>query len=161
MARFFCFLMLLLAGLQAQAQEIPVQKEDRSSYTFTVPAFIVLTDFEILSAVPHEKENEYLVQVRALNSQKQTDASIRGNIVFEINGKAQPVKFIDGLGRVVVNLQDQDELVMKDLDSGIVRKGKITKPVRWYGLLMLIPGVLVLWLIVSRVLRRRKQKDGL
>jgi hypothetical protein len=156
------FVLLLLSVFRLQAQDIPVKQEDRSTYSFVVPEYIVITDFEIVSAIEQKEPGNYLVQVRALNARRETDTGIRGNIVFEINGHHKPVLFSDGIGQVVVNLKDQEELVMKDLDSEIIRKGKINKPQRWYGLLMLIPALVILYLIISRIMRKRRlRKDGL
>jgi hypothetical protein len=156
---FCCFFLLFSVCLTVFAQDIPVEKQDRNTYSFSVPDFVVVKDFELISAVTTETPDTYLINVRALTPDKQTDTNIQGKLLFEINGKQQFIEFKDGLAQTQAIIKDTDQITMRAVDSDVTRTGTIKHPFPWDK----IAGVAVVLLLLAVILirRRRKRRNAL
>lgn len=151
---FWLFLLPLFAINFAQAQDIPVEKKERNTYSFNVPDFVVVQDFEFVSAITTAKPDEYIINVRALTANKETDVNLYGKLLFEINGQQKLVDFKAGLGNTVATIKDTHEITMRAVDTDVTRKGTIKNPFPWDKI---VGALVVLTLLAFIILRRRKK----
>jgi len=158
MKRLFClFSIVFFLGLTLTAQDIPVKKEDKNSYSFEVPTFITVQDFEFVSAVTTDNPDIYIINIRALNTDKKTDERVNGGLLFEINGKMLPVLFTNGAGKVEAEIKGTDKITMKAVDTNVTRTGKINHPFPWEKIAGLAVAVVVLGLVIWFVQKRKKR----
>jgi hypothetical protein len=151
---FWLFILPFFALTFAQAQDIPVEKKERNTYSFSVPDFVVVQDFEFVSAVTTAKPDEYIINVRALTANKETDVNLYGKLLFEINGQQKLVDFKAGLGNTIVTIKGTRDITMRAVDTDITRKGTIKNPFPWDKI---IGSLVVLALLAFVILRRRKK----
>lgn len=151
---FSLFLILFSAFAPAISQDISVEKQDRNTYSFSVPDFVTVQDFELESAITTETPDLYLINVRALTQEKQTDTNIQGQLLFEINGKQQFITFKAGLAQVKAVVKGTDEIKVRAVDSNVTRTGTIKHPFPWDK----IAGVSVVLLLLAIILIRRRRK---
>src|SRR5688572_3141511 len=86
MKRLFSIFSLLIAiNFSGIAQDIPVEQKDRNTYSFKLPDYLVVQDFEFISAVTTSQPDVYVINIKALTSDKKLDEKIQGKILFEIN----------------------------------------------------------------------------
>lgn len=154
---FFSILILFLSVCLVFAQEIEVKQQDRHTYTFSTAEVIRIKNFEFVSAITTDKPDVYVINVRALTADNQTDEGIVGKLLFEINGKQEVVDFRKGLGSVTVTIKGTDKITMRDVDSDITRVGTISHPVSWGKIAGLALAVAVL---AAVILWRRKKKKA-
>ena len=81
---FSLFSLLFLLNLSGLAQDIPVEQKDRNTYTFKLPDYLVVQDFEFISAITTNQPDVYVINIKALDADKKTDEKIQGKILFEI-----------------------------------------------------------------------------
>ena len=151
---FWLFLLPFFALTFVQAQDIPVEKKDRNTYSFSVPDFVVVKDFEFVSAVTTANPDEYIINVRALTANKETDVNLYGKLLFEINGQQKLVDFKAGLGNTTAAIKGTREITMRAVDTDVTRKGTIKNPFPWDKI---IGGLVALTLLAFIILRRRKK----
>jgi hypothetical protein len=151
---FRLFLLPFFALTFAQAQDIPVEKKERNTYSFNVPDFIVVRDFEFVSAITTAKPDVYIINVRALTANKETDVNLFGKLLFEINGQQQLVDFKAGLGNTTATIKGTRDITMRAVDTDVTRKGTIKNPFPWDKI---VGGLVALALLAFIILRRRKK----
>ena len=157
---FILFLIPFLSSLFATAQqEIPVEKKDRSTYTFKVPEFITVQDFEMVSAVTTNQPDLYVLNIRAKDASGNTDPAIQGKLLFEINGETKPVDFVDGLGQVQAEIKGTDKITMRAIDSDVTRTGTIKHPFNWSKIAGLALAVIVLAAVIWFIQKRKKKTN--
>ena len=154
------FFLLFLTVFNNFAQDIPVKKEEKNTYSFKLPDYLLVKDFEFVSAVTTETPDLYLINVRALDAAKKIDENIQGKLLFEINGQTLPVDFTNGLGRVQVEIKGTDKITMRAVDSNVTRTGSINHPVSWSKIGGLLLVVAVLAVVVWQVRKRRNLKNN-
>lgn len=159
MKRLFLLICLSFYTLTSlSAQDITVEKKDRSTYSFKVPAFIVVQDFEFISAVTTDQPDVYVINLRAIDAEKKVDKNVNGKLLFEINGQMLPVDFREGLGQVRTHITGTDEINMRAVDSDITHVGTIEHPFGWGKITGLVLVLGVLALVIWQLQKRRKRK---
>ena len=148
--------LLFLLSFSGFAQDIPVKQKDRNTYSFNMQNFVLVHDFEFVSAVTTNTPDRYVINIRALNADKKTDENIQGKILFEINGKTLPVDFRKGLGNVITEIKGTDKITMRAVDSNVTRTGTIEHPFNWSKIAGLLLAVVVLALVIWQLRKRRK-----
>ncbi|MBK0404909.1 hypothetical protein I5M27_18100 [Adhaeribacter sp. BT258] len=138
-------------------QEIPVEKKDRNEYTFKMPDYITVQDFEFVSAITTDQPDVYIINIRALDAEKKQDANVKGKLLFEINGHMLPVDFTDGLGSAKVEIKGTDKITMRAVDSDITRTGTIAHPFNWSKIGGLVLALVALGAVVWFIQRKRKK----
>lgn len=154
---FRLFLLPFLALTLAQAQNIPVEKQGRNTYSFKVPDFITVQDFEFISAVTTNNPDVYIINIRALTPDKKTDTNVKGKLLFEINNQQVFVDFTNGQGHTKATIKGTRDITMRAVDSDVTRKGTIKNPFPWDKI---AGGLLALALLAFIILRRRKRKPN-
>ena len=153
-AFFIPFFALTAAFAQ---QEIQVEEKDRNEYTVKMSQYIVVQDFEFISAITTDQSNIYIINIRALNAEKEQDTNVKGKLLFEINGQMLPVDFVDGMGSVKAEIKGTDKITMRAVDSDITRTGTISHPFDWSKLGGLILAIAALGALVWFIQRRKKK----
>jgi hypothetical protein len=154
---FAAFLIPFFAFTATFAQEIPVEKKDRNEYTFKMPDYITVQDFEFISAVTTNQPDLYVINIRALDDAKQPDTRINGKLLFEINGQLVPVDFHEGIGSVQAQIKGTDKITMHALDSDITRTGTISHPFNWSKIIGLLVALAALGALVWFIQRKKKK----
>lgn len=156
---FSLFALLFFFTLSGIAQDIPVEKEDRNTYSFKLPDYLVVHDFEFISAVTTDQPDVYVINIKALTPDKKLDDKIQGKILFEINGQTFPVDFSNGLGSIKTEISGTDKITMRAIDSNVTRVGNIEHPFHWSKIAGLLLAVAVLALVIWQIRKRRKNND--
>ena len=153
-AFFIPFFALTAAFAQ---QEIQVEEKERNEYTVKMSQYIVVQDFEFISAITTDQSNIYIINIRALNAEKEQDTNVKGKLLFEINGQMLPVNFVDGMGSVKAEMKGTDKITMRAVDSDITRTGTISHPFDWSKMGGLILAISALGALVWFIQRRKKK----
>jgi len=156
---FSIFSLLILINFSGLAQDIPVEQKDRNTYSFKLPDYLVVQDFEFISAVTTSQPDVYVINIKALTSDKKLDEKIQGKILFEINGQTFPVDFRNGLGSIKTEIQGTDKITMRAVDSNVTRVGNIEHPFNWSTIGGLLLAVAVLALVIWQIRKRRRNND--
>jgi len=156
---FFAFLIPFFALTAVFAQDIPVKEKSRNEYTFTMPDYITVQDFEFVSAVTTNQPDVYIINIQALNADKKQDKTINGKLLFEINGATLPVDFSEGLGSVKAAIKGTDKITMRAVDSDITRTGTLAHPFNWSKIAGLALAVAVLAMVIWLLQKRKKAKN--
>ena len=154
---FGAFLIPFFACFSAFSLDIPVEKKDHNEYTFRLPDYITVQDFEFVSAITTDQPDLYIINIRALDSEKNQDKTINGKLLFEINGATLPVDFTEGLGNVKAQIKGTDKITMRAVDSDITRTGTISHPFNWSKIGGLILAVAALGAFVWFIQRKKKK----
>ncbi|KAA9333598.1 hypothetical protein [Adhaeribacter soli] len=159
MKRLFSLLCLSFFALCSSfAQDIPVEQQDRNTYSFKVPSFIVVQDFEFISAVTTDQPDVYIINLRAINANREVDTKVNGKLLFEINDVMLPVDFRDGIGQVRAEIKGTNEIKMRAVDSDITHVGTIEHPFGWGKIAGLALAVAVLGLVIWQIQKRKNRK---
>ena len=157
MKRLFSLISLaFLISFSGLAQDIPVEQKDRNTYSFKLPDYLVVRDFEFVSAVTTNQPDVYIINIRALKGENQVDEKIQGKILFEINGETLPVEFTNGLGNVQAEIKGTDKITMRAVDSDVTRVGNIEHPFDWTKIGGLLLAAVVLAIVIWQIRKRRK-----
>ena len=157
MKRLFSLISLaFLISFSGLAQDIPVEQKDRNTYSFKLPDYLVVRDFEFVSAVTTNQPDVYIINIRALKGENQVDEKIQGKILFEINGETLPVEFTNGLGSVQAEIKGTDKITMRAVDSDVTRVGNIEHPFDWTKIGGLLLAAVVLTIVIWQIRKRRK-----
>ena len=157
MKRLFSLISLaFLISFSGLAQDIPVEQKDRNTYSFKLPDYLVVRDFEFVSAVTTNQPDVYIINIRALKGENQVDEKIQGKILFEINGETLPVEFTNGLGSVQAEIKGTDKITMRAVDSNVTRVGNIEHPFDWTKIGGLLLAAVVLTVVIWQIRKRRK-----
>ncbi len=160
MQRLFSTIFLLfLINLSVTAQDIPVKQEDQSTYSFKLPDYLVVQDFEFVSAVTTKTPDLYIINIRALGTDKKIDEGVKGKHLFEINGQTLPVEFTNGAGSVQVEIKGTDTITMRAIDANVTRTGSINHPFNWSKIGGLLLAFIALMLVIWQVRKRRRVND--
>ncbi|MFC5271476.1 hypothetical protein [Adhaeribacter terreus] len=159
MKRLFTAFLIPFFALTAvfAQQEIPVEKKERNEYTFKMPDYITVQDFEFISAITTDQPNVYIINIRALDDAKQADKRVQGKLLFEINGQTLPVDFRDGLGSAKAEIKGTEKITMHAVDSDITRTGTISHPFNWSKIIGLVLALAALGAVVWFIQRRKKK----
>lgn len=154
---FSLFSLAFLLSFSGLAQDIPVEQKERNTYSFKLPEYLVVHDFEFVSAITTSQPDVYIINIRALQGENQVDEKIQGKILFEINGETVPVDFRNGLGQVQAVIKGTDKITMRAVDSDVTRIGNIEHPFDWTKIGGLLLAAVVLTLVIWQVRKRKKQ----
>ena len=152
---FSLFSLLFLLSFSSFSQDIPVEQKDRNTYTFKLPDYLVVKDFEFVSAVTTDQPDVYVINIKAVNADKKLDENIQGKILFEINGQTVPVDFRNGLGSIKTEIKGTDKITMRAVDSNVTRVGNIEHPFNWSKIAGLLLAVAVLALVIWQIRKRK------
>jgi hypothetical protein len=159
MKRLFTLIYLsFFAASFLLAQDIPVEQKERNTYSFKLPDYIVVQDFEFVSAVTTNQPDVYVINIKAIDDKKKLDEHINGKLLFEINGEMLPVDFRKGMGQVQATIKGTDKITMRAVDSDITHSGTINHPFHWTKILGLALSLAVLALVIWQIQKRKKRQ---
>lgn len=153
---FSLFSLLFLFSFNLVAQDIPVEQKDRNTYSFSLSDYLLVRDFEFVSAVTTDVPDRYVINIQALTPDKKVDDKIQGKILFEINGQTLPVEFRSGKGSVITEIKGTDKITMRAVDTNVTRTGNIEHPFNWSKIGGFALAAAVLALVIWQIKKRRK-----